>query len=92
MKSYGPFVIATFIGFTFGLFLVSNPSQNANTLIHLAGYLSLTVGVILIITRKLPIKGVPGGLLTGFGLGTTLGSFLFPIAPIPLFLYLLSRW
>jgi len=64
---YGPVAFATFVGFIAGLFVTKE--QWAPDFIKTVGFISLVVGIITMVTRRSPVIGVPGGLLTGFGIG-----------------------
>ena len=86
MRDFGPFAIAVFLGCILGLLVASNLNLNSNALFHRAGDASLVAGgvytiLVFTISRKLAMKGVPGGLLIGFGLGATLGFRFFPWTP-----------
>ena len=64
---YGPVAFATFVGFIGGAFVAKE--QWTPDFIKIVGFVSLVVGIITMVTRRSPVIGVPGGLLTGFGLG-----------------------
>jgi len=64
---YGPVAFSTFIGFIIGV--VVTKENWAPDLIKTVGFFLLLVGLVTMLTRRSPIIGVPGGLLTGFGLG-----------------------
>jgi hypothetical protein len=69
---YGPVAFATFAGFIVGYLLAKG--QAAGGLISTVGLFSLIVGIVTMVTRRSPVIGVPGGLLTGFGLGATVAT------------------
>jgi hypothetical protein len=64
---YGPVAFSTFIGFIAGYIVTKE--QWAPDIIRIVGIFSLIIGIIAMMTRIQPVIGVPGGLLTGFGLG-----------------------
>ena len=78
---YGPVAFATFGGFILGMYEASLQSATGNTLIQTAGIISLVLGLFLMLVRRNAIIGMPGGLITGFGLGATLGTYIWP--PVP---------
>ena len=73
---YGPVAFATFVGFIAGVFVTKEQwAENwAPDFIKTVGFISLVVGIITMVTRRSPVIGVPGGLLTGFGLGVDAAS------------------
>ncbi len=74
---YGKVAVATFVGFIIGL--VVTVEQWLGNGIRFVGLVSLNVGLFTMFTRRMPIIGVPGGLLTGFGLGVdTVSTFTSP--------------
>jgi hypothetical protein len=74
---YGRVAAATFVGFTIGLVVALE--QWLGNGVRVVGLVSLSVGLFTMFTRKMPIIGVPGGLLTGFGLGVdTASTFTSP--------------
>jgi hypothetical protein len=71
------------LGFVFGLYAANSQSASGNLLIEWGGIVSLIIGIIVMLGGK-GVSGIPGGLLTGFGLGATAGSMLWPpTAPLP---------
>jgi hypothetical protein len=70
---YGRVAISTFIGFLAGLYFQYEQPANSASL-NYVGYLLLVVGIIGMVTNRKTITGIPGGFLTGLGLGITLAS------------------
>ncbi len=66
-------------GFIVGIYAAYTQTETGNMLIEYLGLLSLVIGIIVMFGRR-GVSGLPGGFLTGFGLGTTAGSFLWPPA------------
>ncbi len=64
---YGPVAFSTFVGFIIGYIVTK--VQWAVDIIKIVGVFSLIIGILTMMTRIRPVIGVPGGLLTGFGLG-----------------------
>lgn len=75
MKGIGPVHFAMMAGFVVGIIIAAGQSTQGLGIVQILGLVSFVVG-FLGMFGKLPIKGVPGGLLTGFGLGTYAGAFL----------------
>ena len=69
---YGPVAFSTFVGFIGGV--VVTKEQWAPDFIKIVGFFLLLVGIVTMLVRRSPIIGVPGGLLTGFGLGVDAAS------------------
>ena len=65
-----------FAGFFMGVIMASMKSASGSGFVQLIGLVSLFVGMIGMVGKS-PIRGPAGGLLTGFGLGATFGSY-FP--------------
>lgn len=65
------------LGFLIGLYTAKTQSASGNLLIQWAGIVSLVIGMIVMLGGR-GVSGLPGGLLTGFGLGTTAGSIIWP--------------
>ncbi len=66
-----------FAGFFVGLIMASMKSASGSGFIQVIGLVSLFVGMSGMVGRS-PIRGPPGGLLTGFGLGATFGGYFLP--------------
>ena len=68
---YGPVAFTTFLGFIAGYFVTKEQWAEpwAPDFIRTVGFISLVVGIVTMVVRRSPVNGVPGGLLTGFGLG-----------------------
>jgi len=69
---YGPVAFANILGFIIGVIVTKE--QWAPDFIKMVGFFLLLVGIVTMIVRRSPIIGVPGGLLTGFGLGVDAAS------------------
>ena len=67
---YGPVAGATFFGFILGIYLKYHYSGTPG--LSVIGYLLLFLGILGMIQNKKVVKGIPGGLITGVGLGITL--------------------
>jgi hypothetical protein len=65
------------VGFFIGVLVARSQSMTGNDFIEIAGLISLVFGIGFMLGGK-GATGVGGGLLTGFGLGASLGSFLWP--------------
>jgi hypothetical protein len=67
---YGPVAAATFVGFFIGLYIRYYYTRGLG--IDLLGYFLLFIGIIAMLLNRKVVTGIPGGLLTGIGLGITL--------------------
>ena len=65
------------VGFFFGALVQHMSTAGGNNLITILGYLSLLSGVAWMAGGS-GVVGVPGGLLTGFGLGVTGAALFWP--------------
>lgn len=71
---YGPVAVATFFGFFLGIYLGFYYPRTPG--LRIIGYILLFVGIMGMLQNRKFITGIPGGLLTGIGLGITLLSVL----------------
>gem|GEM_PF-3335308 len=68
---------AMMLGFLVGLIVAHSQSPTGNHLIQYIGLALLVIGLFAMFNKR-TVSGVGGGLLTGFGLGATLGGYLWP--------------
>jgi hypothetical protein len=76
MFGYGPVAVSNLGGLVFGYILASDQAPTAMSFMQLVGIVLLMMGFTFTITRRNPIVGPIGGLLTGIGLGITIFSFI----------------
>ena len=76
----GPVRAMGIVGFFLGLLAANSESATGNTLIQVGGLISLIAGIGFLLGGR-GIVGLPGGFLTGFGLGATAGSIIWPPTP-----------
>ena len=76
-RGIGPVHMMMFAGFAMGVVIPTFKSASGNSFIQIIGLLSLLIGIMGMVGKS-PVKGPAGGLLTGLGLGITLGTFMFP--------------
>ena len=69
---YGEVGISTFIGFFAGLLIARSQTAVAVSTMSTLGILIIFVGMVSMAFNRKALTGIPGGLLSGLGLGIAL--------------------
>lgn len=77
MYGYGRVAMSNMGGVVFGLILARDQSSFATNTLAGVGLVLMAMGATFTITRRNPITGVMGGMLTGIGFGVSLASYVW---------------
>lgn len=75
MFGIGPVHAGTIVGFLIGLLMTYDHTVGANALVEILSFILIISGLTSMVNQG-GITGIPGGLLTGFGLGVSVGNFV----------------